>query len=222
MDQKDVGIDKIISLYLDIRGPGSSERAWALCPFHQEKTPSFCINIKEGYFYCFGCGEHGTGINFIEKIEKVNKHEAKQILRQKLGIGYPIGIKNENEDFSKNTLNHIMDSAKQLYFYNLISTDNQNHHKSALEFLKRRGVDSSLIDTFVIGLTFTCYSKQKRLVNFLLEQKYTKKEIIDSKLVVRKKTGEKRWAYLDSFVDRLAFPIHDKEGKSCIGFIFRK
>lgn len=88
-------IVQVISSYLQVNKRGSVH--WALCPFHHEKTPSFAINEDEQFYHCFGCGEGGDVIKFVQQIESISYPEALEKLAERAGMKLP-----EVEDGEKN------------------------------------------------------------------------------------------------------------------------
>ena len=80
-----VSIEEIIGSQIALR-PSGAGRLKGLCPFHDEKTPSFNVNSANGYFHCFGCGESGDAIGFVQKIEGLSFREAIERLARQLGI----------------------------------------------------------------------------------------------------------------------------------------
>ncbi|HHX68718.1 MAG TPA: DNA primase, partial [Gallicola sp.] len=114
-DQLD--IVNIISEYVDLKQSGNNYIG--LCPFHNEKTPSFTVSSQKGIFHCFGCGEGGDTISFIMKKENLSYPEAIQFLADKLGIFIETGKVDKELYEHRKKLFAINNEAKLFFFHNL-------------------------------------------------------------------------------------------------------
>ena len=186
----------IISQYVILKKNGRNYLG--LCPFHREKTPSFCVSPDKQIFHCFGCGVGGTVINFISRIENLSYRESLEFLAERAGIELP--KTGTAEDLEKQRLREkvyqINEKAAMFYHENLYS----NTAKIGQEYVKKRKLDNKTLKNFKIGFaggTYTMYT-------FLKQQGFSEEEILASKLV-RKTEGR----YVDLFRNRLIFPIAD-------------
>ena len=123
----------IISEYLPLKKTGSS--FVGLCPFHNEKTPSFTVSETKQFFHCFGCGEGGDIISFIMKMENMSFLEASEYLANKLGI--PLVEKSEKDkklELEKEKIYEINREAAKFYYYNLMKNE------KSLRYLQNRNI----------------------------------------------------------------------------------
>lgn len=198
----------VISAYVEIKKSGSNYKG--LCPFHNEKGASFMVNQNLQIYKCFGCGEAGDVINFIEKIEGVDFKGAIKIIADKYNISLP------QENVSKDDL-----IKKRIYEINNLSLEFFSHlllnHKAGkvgLDYLtNKRNLNLELIKEFKLGYAPKDWST---LSDFLKKRGYTEKEIIASNLGIEKKMG----GVYDKFRGRIVFPYFSLDGK-CIGFMGR-
>ncbi len=194
----------VIGEYLQLKPAGSSLKA--LCPFHQEKTPSFMVHPAKQIFKCFGCGEGGDVIRFIEKIENVEFAEALKILAQKAGIelsGYS-GVKKD----VKVKLQDILSDALNFFESKLWSAEGEK----ALAYLRDRGVKDEIIKKFHVGFAPAGWNNLSKY----LSQRHNSRLIIQSGLVVAKGGQE----FYDRFRERIMFPIYN-EHNIVVGFTGR-
>ena len=195
----------VATSYVNLIKAGSLYKA--VCPFHNEKTPSLIITPSKGLFHCFGCGAGGNAINFIMKIENLSFIEAVKLLseRYNVDIDFEGDKKSAEEARAKKRLYELNKDAANLYYMNLKSS------KSASDYIKKRGLNSEIIKKFGIG-----YAKNEwnDLINNLLKKGYTKSEFLKSGLCIKSSKNDNIY---DKFRDRIIFPIQDVAGK-VIGF----
>lgn len=189
----------VISMYTTLKKNGSNYTG--LCPFHSEKTPSFSVSEEKQMYHCFGCGEGGTVITFIKKIENYDFSETIKYLAQRAGIPLPDENAFESEEFNiKKKIYEMNRVAARHYFSNLISESG----RKALLYLQNRGLKNETIKEFGIG-----YSKNSwtDLYGVLRGKGYKDKEILKSGLCI-----EKNGRIFDFFRDRVMFPVMDVRG----------
>jgi DNA primase len=196
-------IYEVISGYVQLKKSGN--RWKGLCPFHQEKTPSFIVNADNQAFHCFGCGVGGNVFSFIMEKEKVDFLEAAHILADRYNILIP-----ETNDYSepeqvnsKERLYKLHTLFAELYNKNLFSPSG----KIGLEYLKQRGFTEEVIKQFNIGFAPESWDyviKQARMY------KYSEDELIASGLVVQKEESQNIY---DRFRNRIIFPIWNERSK---------
>ncbi|WP_282925989.1 DNA primase [Helcococcus kunzii] len=200
-DLKDrIDIVDLISEYVNLKRAGSSFKG--LCPFHNEKTPSFMVNREKNNFHCFGCHEGGDAISFIMKIENLGYIDAIKFIADKLGVVL------EETEYSKDRVNRnnkyyeINSLAAKFYFKNLLTYDFPQ------EYLVKRGLDKKVLNKYFLGYA----RNDNSLYAFLKENGFEEKDMLDLGLI-----GESNGRYYDKFRDRLMFPILNNKNK-VIGF----
>ncbi|MDD4110966.1 MAG: CHC2 zinc finger domain-containing protein, partial [Clostridia bacterium] len=193
-----------ISSYIPVVKKG--RQYWARCPFHNEKTPSFSINEEGQYYHCFGCGESGDVITFVQKMESISTGDAIRKLAEKAGLEMPmledgekIAEKKKRKDESIKALN----LTKNFYIKNLYEPS----AKLAQEYVKKRGFKKSDLDRFQIG-----YSNGNSIMKYLESNKIDREIMLEAGIITEIDGN----AY-DHIYNRLAFPIINTYG-DCIGF----
>ena len=190
----------VIGSYINL-----NEKYKALCPFHDDHTPSFSVHKEKQIYKCFSCGESGNVITFVEKINGVSFEEALKILADRAGIKLDVKTPRKvNQKFEK--YYEINDTVNKYFKNNLVSSEG----KEALKYLNDRGIDKDLINEFNIGL-----ATNNKLVN-ILEKKYSINDLVDIDIA-----KEINGNYYDTFQNRIIFPIID-ENNNIIAFSGRK
>lgn len=187
----------VISQYVVLKKKGRNY--FGLCPFHNEKSPSFSVSQEKQIFNCFGCHTGGDVIRFVSKIENISFKEALEILADRAGIALP---KSNNErdnelEYLKSRVYEINQIAAEYYhqtLYNPIS-------KNAQEYVKKRKLDNKTLKTFMIGYAH----ENGNLYKILKEKGFKDEEILASSLVGKNENGR----FYDKFRGRLMFPIKD-------------
>lgn len=171
-----------------------------LCPFHQEKTPSFIVSPDRQTFHCFGCGEGGDIFSFIMKIEGLDFREALEILARKAGVTLSVpSVSGKNED--KRSLFDIMELS--LLFYRTALKDPGG--RIALHYLNKRDITLEDASLFELGWAPSSWDS---LWSHLKKEKISLKEALDCGLVIEGTKG-----VYDRFRGRIIFPIRDVSGK---------
>ncbi len=181
---------------------------WAPCPFHQEKTASFHVDDRKGFYYCFGCHEKGDAINFVQATENVGFMEAVQILAREAGMPIPERDPRAQEKADRRTQIADVAEAAVAHFRMMLRSA---AGADAREYLTRRGLDEAALDRFEIG-----FAPSVRQGTF---QALTGKGLAEELVVaagVATKPDDGGTPY-DAFRDRITFPIRDARGR-CIGF----
>jgi DNA primase len=175
-----------------------------LCPFHNEKTPSFTVNDQKEFYHCFGCGAHGSIINFIMETEGVGFVEAITQLAEEHNIPIPEVKVSENEEKIYDEikeLQNINEEACKFFQKNL----NESIGKQALIYLKNRGLNLGNIQKFRLGFAIGSYDA---LIKHLKSLNFTESAILKSGLASKKEKG-----MYDKFRNRVMFPITDKKSR---------
>lgn len=181
---------------------------WAPCPFHQEKTASFHVEDRKGFYYCFGCHAKGDALNFVRETENVGFMEAVEILAREAGMAMPARDPQAQKKADKTrVLADIMEQAVQYYRLQLKT----NGAAGARDYLQSRGLPEATLDRFEIG-----FAANARVALFQhLSQKGCKAEdIIEAGLCIKPDDGGSPY---DRFRGRIMFPIRDARGR-CIAF----
>ncbi|MDU5977614.1 MAG: CHC2 zinc finger domain-containing protein, partial [Finegoldia magna] len=184
-------IVSVIGDYVELKRAGSNYVG--LCPFHNEKTPSFSVSPSKGIFHCFGCGVGGDVISFIMQKEGMSYPEAIKFLADKLGILVETNEVNKEKYEHRKKLFEINNEAKLFYYKNLLINDIPK------DYIKKRNLNNNLINKFIIG-----YADGKNsLYRHLLQKGYQKDDIIEVGLINQDEKGN----VYDKFRNRLMFPI---------------
>jgi DNA primase len=195
-------IVNVISSYLKVEQAGRNFKA--LCPFHQEKTPSFFIFPERQSWRCFGCGAGGDLFSFVMKKEGTDFGETLKMLADKAGVS--LERKKETiESKLTDRLYQINEAAAQYYHNLLLRAPAAEHAREYV--INKRGLTSKTIDDFQLG-----FSPGEGLKKHLLELGYSEKELLTARLL-----GEKEGRIYDLFRHRLMFPIRDIKGR-VVGF----
>jgi len=198
-----VDIVQTIGEYVRLKRAGASGRYVGLCPFHQEKTPSFSVNRDRQFFKCFGCGKGGDVFNFLMEIEAIPFFEALKLLAERNGIAMPKrGDHSDAESKLRGALMEIHEIAASLYQASLRGPQGAE----VQAYLARRGVSAEMIETFRLGFS---EPGGQTLVRRLAQEKFTPEQLEASRLVARRDDG----SHYDFFRGRLMFPIQNESGK---------
>jgi DNA primase len=179
-----------------------------LCPFHQEKTPSFTVSSDKQIFHCFGCGEHGDVFSFLMKINNLTFPEAVRQLAKKVGVDIPQRALSSKEraDYTIREQILMVNGFAAEYFIGVLGSQ---PGQKARDYLKKRGITEKAIETFRIGFAADGW---QGLLDFL-ERKGISVEIAQQAgLVIARSKDDKR-GYYDRFRGRVIIPIEDSEGR---------
>lgn len=200
----------VLSAHLDLKKSGASYKA--LCPFHDEKSPSFMVQKGDHHYHCFGCGAHGDAIGFLMTHLKMGFMEAVENLAQRYNVHLEqVEGENEIKGPNKSLLKEALDHACRFFHFALLHTE-EGHE--ALQYLFGRGIDLTFIRHFHIGLA----PKASGMLRKVLHGKFIKDEVMEEAgLIAPGKTG----GWREFFSDRITFPIRDSAG-AVIGFSARK
>lgn len=197
----------IISEYVHLKPAGKGFKG--LCPFHEEKTPSFMVSPEKQLFHCFGCGEGGNVFNFLMKYEKLSFFEAVKMLAQKSGVPLPVDEEKENILHKKKERLYKLNNLVANYYRECLFRTNQG--KKVINYFKKRGISDTSVEKYNLGYAPSSWDA---LSNFLKKKGYYYEELIKAGLIKKSKIEGK---YIDYFRDRIIFPIFNLSGK-VIGF----
>jgi len=192
----------VVGEFVALQPAGKNHKG--LCPFHNEKTPSFFVSKERNWFHCFGCGEKGDSITFIMKYKNMNYVESLNYLADK----YHIKIETDETDLLKpNVDRYYRINEEAMQFFGLHLT-NLEKGKNALDYLKKRGLDIHTIQYFEIGYA----PKETDQLYSYLKTKYEEIDMLSIGLIKKSDQG-----YYDLFRDRVIFPVKNELGK-VVGF----
>ena len=175
----------------------------ACCPFHDEKTPSFTVSPTKGFYHCFGCGAHGTPIDFLMEFDHMSFPEAVETLANSMGLEVP----RDESDRPARRYDELFDLTSRVErFWQAELRDNDK----AVDYLKQRGIDGTTAKRFALGYAAGGWST---VLDRFGASDEAAERLLATGLVIRKDNGR----HYDRFRDRIVFPIRDVRGR-CIGF----
>ncbi len=195
-------IVEIVGSYVHLKKRGRTYTG--LCPFHNERTPSFHVNPAMGIYKCFGCGAGGDAIHFLMEHEKFSYTEALKFLAEKYNIPFTWEKEDIQDNSETESLYIINQFAQQFFTQQLWETE---EGKKALEYLYKRGLSTETIQKFQLG-----YAPEQgnTLLQQALKKQYELKYLLETGLVKQNETTQQ---YYDAFKGRIIFPIHTPSGK---------
>ena len=187
----------IVSQYVVLKRTGRNYMG--LCPFHKEKSGSFCVSPDKQIFHCFGCGVGGNVFHFISKIENLNFKESVEMLANRAGVELPVSGNFEDDKLAKlkSRVYEVNKCAAEFYHENLYKPT----AKPGQEYVKKRHLDNKTLKAFKIGYS----GRFNELYTELKSKGFTEEEILASCLVNKNPDGK----FIDRFRNRLMFPIFD-------------
>lgn len=195
-------IESVISSYVDLRRRGRN--LVGLCPFHNEKTPSFTVYPETSSYFCFGCGAGGDVINFIRNIENLDYIEAVKLLADRAGLKMP---EDNYDDGVANLRRRVYEANREAarFYHETLFTE---QGKAQLDYLIRRGVPAKMIKHFGLG---AAPDDWHALENHLRSKGFNRNELISANLLrVSEKNGKKY--YYDAFRAKVMYPVIDLRG----------
>lgn len=196
-----LNIVDVLRDYIRLEKAGANYRA--LCPFHNEKSPSFMVNEDKQMWHCFGCQKGGDVFGFVMEIEGLEFKEALKLLAEKAGIE----LKKINPKLAaeKNKTLEILELATKFYETQLWKGEGKVR---IMNYLKERGLQDEIIKEFRLGYAPIGW---RNLLTFLEGRGYKAEEVLKTGLIIKKegKVGQ----YYDRFRDRIIFPVADTNGK---------
>ena len=188
-------IVEVISQYVPLQKKGG--RYFGCCPFHNEKTASFCVN--NGWYHCFGCGASGDVVKFVMEMESVSFYDAVKLLADKVGMQMPevkLDPKYAQKKEHGDVLKQLMRDVARYYRNNLLD---ENKGKAAREYLKNRGLDDEVAKRYGLGLSLDGES----MVGYMRRKGYMLKDLEECGLVA---SADRPY---DAFANRIIVPIMD-------------
>lgn len=205
-----VDIFDVVSKRVSLRRIGSYWKG--SCPFHAETDASFTISPEKKIFYCFGCHQSGDAIAFVAKIENLSQIEAIELLAKDFSIKIPQELFAQSRPDDKNN-DEFSRQKEACSVFSAWSRQQLSNSPFALEYLKSRGIDDSLIEKFGIGFF---PEPEERFLDLFLKYAY-KEGVLGQDLVKAGVLAPKGQNFWSPFSGRVLFPIKDNDGK-VVGF----
>ena len=199
-----LSIEELVGKYVQLKKAGRSLKG--LCPFHQEKSPSFIVSPEKGIAYCFGCNKGGDIFKFIQEIEGIDFPDALKVLAEMTGV------KLEKQQFEKHVPKGQKEMLIDIYrlsadFYETQLWETEQGSK-VLEYLRNRGLNDETIRLFKVGYSPDSYEATNI---HLLNLGYSKRDLVTAGVAMTQETTIEK--IYDRFRGRLMFPIFDGMGR---------
>lgn len=204
-DRIDV-VDLVQSYVPSLKKAGTNFKG--LCPFHQEKTPSFIVFPDSQNFHCFGCGKGGDIFTFYMELENVEFKEALNELASRAGVEIELGVpRPPQEDEKRKQLIEINELAAMWFHHVLLKTQQGEAGRQVVE---DRGISDEMVERFKLGFAPESWDS---LLNFMASRDHPAELVAEAGLASSRDSG----GFYDRFRNRLIFPIRDRDG-STVGF----
>ena len=200
--QSRLDIVEIVAETVNLSRKGN--RYWGRCPFHDEKTASFCVTPEKNMFYCFGCNTGGDMFSFIMKRDSLNFADALEVLAAKAGIEKVKTISTPELERKKRLIALNMTVAE--YYHQVLT-----RHDKVKQYLAKRNINPETINNFKLGYADDAWNS---LEEFIVKKGFNSADLNHLGLI---KKSEKTNNYFDIFRNRLIFPIHAPNG-DVVGF----
>ena len=171
-----------------------------LCPFHDERTPSFTVSPNKQFYHCFGCGAHGSALRFLMEYDRLEFLDAVEDLARRAGVEVPRETRQRNEDGQFKAMYGALDGAARWF------TKQLNAQSRGLDYFKRRGIDAATCERFALGYAPDGFDG---LRNALGSDAAQLRLLEQTGMLARSDAGH----VYDRFRDRVMFPIHDRRGR---------
>jgi DNA primase len=195
----------LVGAKTDLRRVGS--RWTGLCPFHDERTPSFSVNAEEKLFYCFGCQAKGDAIGFVEQSEGLDFVDAVELLADRYGVQLEREGGDDDKHRHRQRLYALLERAAKFYAAYLFES---TEARPALEYLAGRGLSEETLRDFGIGYSPSAWD---RMLTGAQRTGFRPNELEEAGLVQRGRQG----GFYDRFRGRIMFPLADRRGR-VLGF----
>ena len=198
-----VGLAAVIGKRVNLKRHGHEHMG--LCPFHNEKTPSFTVSEEKGFYHCFGCGAHGSVFDFVMQTDNLSFPEAVERLATDAGMEVPISSPEERETAARARSLYSVTEAAAAHFEKQLRLP---EGKQALAYLLNRGITDETIARFRLGFA---PDNRGSLKSALAREEFTEPQLIEAGLVIQPDDQER--ASYDQFRGRVMFPISDGRGR---------
>ena len=195
-------IESVLSSYMDLKRRGKN--LVGLCPFHNEKTPSFTVYPETQSYYCFGCGAGGDVVTFVRNIENLDYIEAVKLLADRAGMRMP---EDNYDDGTAKLRRRIYEANREAagFFHRTLFTE---QGRQQLEYLQRRRVSPSMIKHFGLG---AAPDDWHALGDYLKSKGFSRDELVAANLMRTTEKNGKKY-YFDAFRGKVMFPVIDVRG----------
>ncbi len=207
LERSDIG--EVVSSYIALKRAGQNFKA--LCPFHDEKTPSFVVNPQKQIFHCFGCGAGGNAISFVMQQERMEFPEAVRLLAEKAGITFEEQTQGNPQTTKTRQQLHKINTLAADYFHHNLLFDKSPSAKSAREYLTSRQITPDMVKKFHMGFAL---EKWDGLMAHLRKHDVSLNLMEKAGLIISKASGE---GFYDRFRNRIMFSIFDAR-RRCVAF----
>jgi len=198
----------VVSAHTDLRKQGA--RYTGLCPFHDERTPSFSVNPSENLYYCFGCQAGGDVFTFLQEKEGLDWREAVEQLADRYGIELALEAEDSQEEARRRERDRLYEVLqKTATFYERYLWESAEAEK-ARDYLAGRGLGREVLEQFGVGFAPSAWD---RVLMRALSAGFTERELHDAGLIQRSRRG----GFYDRFRERIMFPLRDARGR-VLGF----
>ena len=197
-----IGLAELIGRRVPLKRRGQE---WTgLCPFHKEKTPSFTVNEAKGFYHCFGCGAHGSALDFVIAVEGLSFPEAVERLAREAGMAVPAPTPAARVEAERRRgLVELMEAAAKWFEAQLAA----GIGAEARRYLAGRGLDPETIRHFRLGFA---PDRREALLGDMQARGFSEAQLIEAGLVRRPEEGGDAY---DFFRDRIIFPITERQGR---------
>jgi len=200
-----VDIVDVIERRLPLKKQGKNYSA--CCPFHNEKTPSFSVSPDKQFYHCFGCGVSGNAVGFIMEYEGQGFVESVESIAQEMGVEV---VYETSQTPQQDPIKHLFPVMQQVSHYYQQQLKTNSLAKTAVEYLKNRGLSGQIAKQYGIGYAPDGW---QNLIQLKIESEDLEKDLIDSGMLIKNDKGR----VYDRFRDRIMFPIRNRRGQT-IGF----
>jgi len=198
-------IVEVVSDFVSLKRRGANYIG--LCPFHNERTPSFSVSKSKGICKCFSCGKGGSPVNFIMEIEQLSYQEALRYLAKKYNIEiveHEMSEQERLEESQRESMLAVNAFAMQHFEHNL--SDTADGREIGLAYFRKRGINDAMISRFHLGYSI---EQGNKLHEAAIAKGYNEKYLIDTGLCIRNDRG----TVYDRFKGRVIYPVHSISGK---------
>ena len=171
-----------------------------LCPFHDERTPSFTVSPTKQFYHCFGCGAHGSALRFLMEYDRLEFLDAIEDLARRVGVEVPRETRQNNEDGQLRQMYEVLGSAAHWFAARL------GEDRRAQDYFARRGIDAATRERFTLGYAPDGFDGLK---NALGTDAEALRRLEQTGMLAKSDAGH----LYDRFRDRVMFPIHDRRGR---------
>ncbi|HYX04082.1 MAG TPA: DNA primase, partial [Reyranella sp.] len=199
-----LSLSDIVGRKVALKRRSGAEHA-GLCPFHNEKTPSFTVNDKKGFYHCFGCGAHGDAVGFVMKTEGLSFPEAVEKLAREVGLQIPRATAADRERAERvSTLQQVVEEAARWFQKQLRLPVG----RQGLDYLRGRGLEEATIEDFRLGFA---PDSRDGLLAHLKRENVPADKIVEAGLAIQPEHDREPY---DRFRGRVMFPINDRRGRA--------